>query len=464
MTGNIALDVVIGLVFVYLLYSLYATILMELISSIFGLRARNLQYTLRRMLSDEVVYKGLQYWLVRIGMTFLRSTGYTPNLENLELYEKFRQQPSIKCLGSGGLGGRPSYISAESFSKALIDCVRDDDPDLSLMASLETGLSNHLKPDSQIRLHLESLMKNANNDPVKFIILLENWFHDTMDRSAGWFKQTTQTIVLLIGFVLTISFNVDSVAIIKKLSTDKDLRNQMLQLAMETDITENRLKLAEEGNKTDTTNQQEADSVYLAGLQRTRHILESELSAAQSVLQTSLIPKSIVFHRLKKQISPENNAVQDSAASDSIAKKIPLKDSSIDTARLHSVRRLVIQQDSLLLLLDDSSGYFVLDKSVNLRLIKKQIRQNHKDIQKLNEGETFSVDRFRYHLGYAFSGGRFWGYLLTMLALSLGAPFWFDLLNKLTRLRTGKPVTDVPAASGSVTNRTTAKEILNRVG
>ncbi len=31
--------------------------------------------------------------------------------------------------------------------------------------------------------------------------------------------------------------------------------------------------------------------------------------------------------------------------------------------------------------------------------------------------------------------GSFWGYLITALAISLGAPFWFDVLNKLIRMR-----------------------------
>ncbi|HEY5917548.1 MAG TPA: hypothetical protein VIU13_09115, partial [Chryseolinea sp.] len=56
MIDNVALDVVIGLVFIYLLYSLFATVIMEIISSTFGLRARNLSYALRRMLMDEKSY------------------------------------------------------------------------------------------------------------------------------------------------------------------------------------------------------------------------------------------------------------------------------------------------------------------------------------------------------------------------------------------------------------------------
>ena len=39
------------------------------------------------------------------------------------------------------------------------------------------------------------------------------------------------------------------------------------------------------------------------------------------------------------------------------------------------------------------------------------------------------------------------GWLLTILAISLGAPFWFDTLSRLSRLRgTGKPETPLPAS------------------
>jgi len=44
-------------------------------------------------------------------------------------------------------------------------------------------------------------------------------------------------------------------------------------------------------------------------------------------------------------------------------------------------------------------------------------------------GDKSSTDRLTIIIGWLF----------TTLALSFGAPFWFDLLNKLTALRTGKP-------------------------
>jgi hypothetical protein len=45
------------------------------------------------------------------------------------------------------------------------------------------------------------------------------------------------------------------------------------------------------------------------------------------------------------------------------------------------------------------------------------------------------------------------GWLLTILAVSLGAPFWFDALSRLARLRgTGKPETPLPASGSGKPN------------
>jgi hypothetical protein len=45
------------------------------------------------------------------------------------------------------------------------------------------------------------------------------------------------------------------------------------------------------------------------------------------------------------------------------------------------------------------------------------------------------------------------GWILTILAISLGAPFWFDTLSRFSRLRSsGKPETPLPAAGSGKTN------------
>jgi hypothetical protein len=45
------------------------------------------------------------------------------------------------------------------------------------------------------------------------------------------------------------------------------------------------------------------------------------------------------------------------------------------------------------------------------------------------------------------------GWLLTILAVTLGAPFWFDTLGRLSRLRSsGKPETPLPATGSGKPN------------
>ena len=53
MFSNLAIDVVLGLIFVYLLYSLLASVVQELFARIFHSRARLLTKGLRRMLEEE---------------------------------------------------------------------------------------------------------------------------------------------------------------------------------------------------------------------------------------------------------------------------------------------------------------------------------------------------------------------------------------------------------------------------
>src|SRR6218665_3432387 len=190
MVGNVALDVVIGLVFIYLLYSLYATVIMEIVSSFLGLRARNLCYVLRRMLMNEKTdLTKTQTLFARLLTTFSRIFGRSILLKDDYLFKEFFKQPAINYINSGGLGNSPSYLSAENFSKALIDTITADIrlkfPEMPMLACIEMGLNDPAKfrdipKDNQIdalnRDRIQSLLLEANNDLVAFKILLEKWY------------------------------------------------------------------------------------------------------------------------------------------------------------------------------------------------------------------------------------------------------------------------------------------------
>jgi hypothetical protein len=457
MIDNVALDVVIGLVFIYLLYSLFATILMEIISSSFGLRARNLSYALRRMLMDEksddlpedpahpqIETKRpirLRIWFFVKAIFFetiasiVQVSGRTVNMKNPGLYEKFFNQPSIRTLSSGGLNNKPSYLSPENFTKALMDSLKENTPDVGLLASVEEGIAN-LPEGSETKRYLQSLLNDSNYDLVKFKILLEDWYNDTMDRATGWFKRSVRVVLIIIGFGIAIGFNVDSLAIIKKLSIDKDAREQLVSMAA--NYAENKKALVENirtGTPYDSTvaakiNQQ-LDSLQVA----VRDSLYHDMREAQTLLSLDWnVPPMLKYDSLPSEM-----------LKDYVKMKLTFVDGKLwKKGHINAGEKVTV-------------AYAQVHRSVDPKILMRV----------LSDSDTpgwVAVNTLRYKINYAFSGSHFAGYLLTVLALSLGAPFWFDILNKLVKLRTSSKVATESASGSDDADRSEKRAILNRAG
>lgn len=105
MTGSIAIDVVIGLVFIYLLYSLLASLIAEIIATNLGLRARNLHSAIRRMLTNSSVHTY---------QTMVKDRADS-------VVSKFYNHPEIKSLTANNLFSKPSSINPDTFAKVMVD-------------------------------------------------------------------------------------------------------------------------------------------------------------------------------------------------------------------------------------------------------------------------------------------------------------------------------------------------------
>ena len=208
MTGNIALDVVLGLVFIYALYSLYTTVIVEMITSAFKIRALILQLALMRMLDDS---------------------------SEKEVYLKeFYDQPIIKYLSSGKslipCFNKPSYIQPHNFSKALVEVFKKESGITgSITEKVQEGISR--KKDTEIGGFILSLFEDSNKDLVKFKAYLEEWFNDTMERATGWFKRRLAAVTFLVGLGISLGFNVNTLEIVKRLNTDDKLSAQFVDEA-----------------------------------------------------------------------------------------------------------------------------------------------------------------------------------------------------------------------------------------
>jgi hypothetical protein len=218
MFNNTVLDVFIGLLFIFCLYSLFASAINEIIASALNLRGRMLKQAIRRMLTDESPLSAL----------------------GKNLFDKFFNHGLIKYMNKGGLLYRmPPYITPANFTKILVDSIKATDstdktePVRQIGAGLES-LDTHTdsRAISSDTIHLlKSFLSDAGNDLEKFKANIEQWFNDMMNQASGWYKRKTQWIILLIGFCIAVGFNVNSIEIVKRLSKDKSAREQLALVA-----------------------------------------------------------------------------------------------------------------------------------------------------------------------------------------------------------------------------------------
>ena len=181
------LNIVISLVFVYLLYSLFATILMEVISSVFALRAYNLRKALRTMLTN-----GEQNY-----------------------YDEYLAKDSLFKQLSGKLNGKsspPSYLNPKNFSLMMMNVLERSSNGMSLVEDQIESL-----PNGEMKDVLKMYFEEAESNIDRFKGNMESWFNDIMDRASGWFKRSIQMILIVVGFGIAVTFNVDSIGVFSQL-------------------------------------------------------------------------------------------------------------------------------------------------------------------------------------------------------------------------------------------------------
>src|SRR6185503_8974006 len=81
------------------------------------------------------------------------------------------------------------------------------------------------------RRSLVTCLDAAGNDVVKVRENIENWFDSSMDRVSGWYKRRAQITIMVVGFFVAITVNVDTITVAKRLSTDKGLRESLVAAA-----------------------------------------------------------------------------------------------------------------------------------------------------------------------------------------------------------------------------------------
>ena len=197
MFGSQVLEVLIGLVVVYLTLCFACSGIKEVIATVVSMRAKTLEAGIRNMLDST----------------------------ETDLTAKLFAHPLIAA--SVRQGRKPSYISARAFALALFDLLDPVTPPAGRTAeSLRQGLSQI--PNSKVQKAIVSFLDAAQGDIGRARQMTEHWFDDTMDRVSGWYKRKAQIIIFVVGVLLCAAFNADTLVIVKELWSEEPVRTAVV--------------------------------------------------------------------------------------------------------------------------------------------------------------------------------------------------------------------------------------------
>lgn len=237
-TGLPALDLAIGLGFIFFLLSTLAATIQEFIAAIFGLRARTLEQGLRSLLEDPEA--GWKYVDEFYEHELIRSLYRTPPpavLKGKKADDEPEPEPAAVDLGKNahtqsrgwfkrGLAffkrtSGPSYVSPRSFALVVLDTLAPDengktifDQGNKVLDELPKGIRERLKP----------LLAGPQKDIETLRTNLEAWYDDTMARVSGWYKRKTQIILIVIGIAIVPAINANAIEMGERIWKDDTVR------------------------------------------------------------------------------------------------------------------------------------------------------------------------------------------------------------------------------------------------
>lgn len=200
--GTPAIEVAIGLAFVFFLFSLVISAAIEGIASLWEVREKKLEKGIERMLGEPNLARDvLNHPLVKVDVTSRKR--------------------------------KPAYVSSRNFALALTqilrrkgDCESEGGGNSeTAMKELTKGIKKGYASGTAVREQLDGMLEQSHGDSVAgFRTAAEHWFDDGMDRVSGWYRGWVQIMTCVFALAIAIGLNVDSIRIAERLRDDTALR------------------------------------------------------------------------------------------------------------------------------------------------------------------------------------------------------------------------------------------------
>jgi hypothetical protein len=175
------------------------------------------------------------------------------DVQGHKLFERFKADPHILQLYEGNplpglrkeLGKRfPSQISKEQFYAAILNILMQfagNKPDVS---DEETGTPSHhdtviseglinMKASYKFGSKLYMLYIKSGKTSAGFQTAVENWYEDYMSQASKDYKLRMRWPLFAVGFVVALLFNIDAVHIADRLWNNSSLRTEVLNAAVQ---------------------------------------------------------------------------------------------------------------------------------------------------------------------------------------------------------------------------------------
>src|SRR6266487_3223494 len=219
-----ALEVVIGLSFVYFVLSLICSAVTESIASMRGWRAAKLELGIKNLLSGSDSVTGEGRFLAK------------------QLYEHPLIQALIKPKDGKRARGEhpwPSYIPSRTFISALLDVATDsahaargeqaaEGGGAGPVAELDLDKVIEAIPSPKVQQALLALLRDAKGELEPFRRNAEQWFDDSMQRVSGWYRRHVQIVLWVVGALVVVLLNVDTLPIANTLWKDPATRSAVV--------------------------------------------------------------------------------------------------------------------------------------------------------------------------------------------------------------------------------------------
>jgi hypothetical protein len=211
MNFGAALDVAIGLIFVYLMVSLFVTALNEYVSSFLNKRSEYLLSRVQSLLGGDGSEKKTGEW-----SPAMCSVWNHPLISAL----KSHQTAEDHCTKRGALlKNAPSYIPGKTFAVALTETLKPSETAHLSFTQLKTAISG-IENNEALKKALLPMVDEAEGKVEVFQQNVATWFDGAMDRTSGAYKRWIHRLTFWAGFAVAVAFNVNSLQLIDNLWRD----------------------------------------------------------------------------------------------------------------------------------------------------------------------------------------------------------------------------------------------------